>query len=349
MHPRTPAGRSDTVLPMRFDRRAVCIGLFTALPLLTGCPKNNATPDKIDAAAEAGTAVVVSDGGAEAGDDDGVEPVYPIEANATPNPLAEKLCKGLHEMPEDKRAKCCTTTMGIVVTSECVRNLSAALKYKALDLSESDVDACLAAFEKTLTGCDWVGPFPPGPPAACMGMFKGKIGAGQKCRSSLECQKNLRCLGVGPTTPGKCGDAKSTGELCGGTVDTLATYTRQNDLDKQHPECKEKCIKHKCSPPAAADATCQTTADCEEGLQCLSVIGGDPRKPTKKCMQKALPKEGEACPGGVCEGDLQCIKNKCSSRLPAGKECSADFECIGGCLKPDGGDKGKCGMRCDIR
>jgi hypothetical protein len=334
---------------MKVDGRAFSLGFFAFLPLLAGCPKNNATPDRNDAMSDA--AVVVSDGGSEAGgDDDGVEPVYPLETNAPPVPLAEKLCKGLQEMPETKRSTCCKATMGIVVTSECVRNLSAAIRHKALDLAESDVDACLAAFDKTLSGCDWVGPFAPGPPPACMGIMKGKIAAGQKCRSSLECTGTLRCLGVGPTTPGKCGNAKSTGELCGGTVDTLATYTRQNNLDTQHAECKEKCIKHKCAPPAAVDATCQTTQDCEDGLQCLAIIGGDPKKgPAKKCMQKPMPKEGEACPGGVCEGELQCIKNKCSSRRAAGQDCTADFECIGGCLKPDGGDKGKCGMRCDIR
>src|SRR5689334_4181515 len=110
MHPRTRTTRSDTVLPMRFDRRAVCIGLFAFFPLLAGCPKNNATPDKIDAAAESG-AVVISDGGAEGGDDDGVEPVYPLDANAQPNPLAEKLCKGFHEMPEKKRSTCCSASM----------------------------------------------------------------------------------------------------------------------------------------------------------------------------------------------------------------------------------------------
>lgn len=163
--------------------------------------------------------------------------------------------------------------------------------------------------------------------------MKGKIAAGQKCRSTLECTGDLRCVGVGPTTPGKCGPARAPGEVCGGTVDTLAGYVRQTDLDKRHPECRgtDRCIKHKCAAPAADGAACQTTSDCADGLQCVPAAMGAPKIaiPQKKCAGRAMPKEGEACPGGVCDGN--------------------DFECKGGCLKPDGGDKGKCGPRCDIR
>jgi hypothetical protein len=328
--------------------RLAGIAVLLGLPfLLAACPKKNTATTEGDAASTA-----ASDGGSEggAGEDD-VEPVYPIEPNAPPVPLATKLCVGLTEMPEKKRSACCNIAPGIVVTTECVRTLSAALRYKAVEIAEPDVDKCLAAFGKTLEGCDWVGPFAPGPPPECMGILKGKLAAGAKCRSSLECSGDLRCLGVGPTTPGKCGPAKATGEVCGGTVDTLATYVRQNDLDKQHPECKEKCIKHKCAPPSGEGGGCQTSGDCQEGLQCLPAPGGAPKVgvPQKKCTAKDIPKEGEPCPGGVCQGELQCIKNKCAARKPTGQECTNDFECKGGCLKPDAGDKGKCGPRCDIR
>ena len=71
--------------------------------------------------------------------------------------------------------------------------------------------------------------------------------------------------------------------------------------------------------------------------------------PQKKCERRALPKEGEACPGGVCGADLQCISNKCAARKASGQECTTDFECRGGCLRSDAGTKGKCGPRCDIR
>jgi hypothetical protein len=318
--------------------------LFFAL-FLAGCPKND--PPRPDASADAG-----AEASASGGDD--VEPVYAIEPNAPPVPLAEKLCAALNETQEKKRAACCKSTPGIVVNTECSRMLGAALRASAVDLAPADVDACVAAWDKTLEGCDWVGPFPPAPPAPCMGIIKGKIASGKKCRSSLECSGSLRCLGVGPTTPGHCGPPKASGELCGGTVDPLVGFTlHTNELDKLHPECAPdvRCIKHRCAAPAAEGAACQTTSDCKDGLQCVPAVAGAPKlgAPARACKAAALPKQGEPCPGGVCGEGLSCIKNTCTSRKATGEACSADFECRGGCLKPDGGAKGTCGPRCDIR
>jgi hypothetical protein len=304
------------------------------------------------------SAVSAADGGAAdsgtAGND--VEPVYPIEPNAPADPVAQKLCTGLTELPEKKRAACCNATPGIVLTAECTRTLSAALRSKALAITAADADACLAAFDKTLDGCDWVGPFAPGPPAACQGIVKGLLAEGKKCRSSLECAGSLRCRGVGPTTPGTCAPPKPNGELCGGSVDSLATYVRQNDLDAQHPECATgKCIKHRCADAVAEGGECQVTKDCQDGLQCLPgtashpAAKGEPPKPSRTCAKKPLPTEGEACPGGACADPLQCILNKCTSRKAGGAACTSDFECRGGCLRSDGGTKGTCGPRCDLR
>jgi hypothetical protein len=316
--------------------------------LLIGCPKSNPTTTA-DAAADAtsaGDGGTASTSGGDGGGDD-VDSVYPSDPNLPPVPLALKLCTALSEMPEKKRATCCSATPGVIVTSECVRMLSAAMRDKAVEVTEASVDQCISAFDKTLDGCDWVGPFAPGPPKECQSIFKGTLGEGRKCRSSLECTGTLRCKGVGPTTKGKCGPPKENGELCGGTTDSLASFVRANlTLDQTHPECSTgKCIKHRCGPAVLEDAECQVTADCTEGLQCI----GAPGAKSKRCVKKALPNEGEACPGGVCSGDLQCISNKCASRKPAGAECKDDFECKGGCLKGDAGTKGKCGMRCDIR
>jgi hypothetical protein len=296
--------------------RAVAISSLLSLFVL-GCPKKG---EGTSGAGDGGTAASTLTAGADSGKEGGaggddVQPVYPIEPNAPAVPLAQKLCAGLTEMPEKKRATCCTTTPGIVVTSECTRTLSAAMRYKAVEISEAAVDACIAGYEKTLEGCDWVGPFAPGPPPACQGLVKGLLGVGQKCRSTLECSGALRCKGVGPTTPGKCSVANATGELCGGTVDSLAAFVRQNDLDVQHPECLAgRCIKHRCAPPVSENGECHVTLDCEEGLQCL-VSGVAPRAkkgehqapPPKKCLRRPLPKEGEACPGGVCASELPCI------------------------------------------
>lgn len=319
--------------------------------VLVGCPKDHAGGADATTPDAAATTMTTGDGGGgpssggDGGGDD-VDSVYPSDPNLPPVPLALKLCTALSEMPEKKRAACCSTTPGVIVTSECVRMLSAAMRDKAVELTEASVEGCISAFDKTLDGCDWVGPFAPGPPKECQSIIKGVLGEGKKCRSSLECAGTLRCKGVGPTTKGKCGPPKEAGELCGGTTDSLAGFVLANlTLDQTHPECVTgKCIKHRCAAAVAEAGDCQVTADCADGLQC---IGAGAK--AKKCAKRALPNEGEACPGGVCAGELQCISNKCSSRKPAGAECKDDFECKGGCLRGDAGSKGKCGMRCDIR
>jgi hypothetical protein len=342
-------------------RPARVIGSLSLVALSTlasmGCQKTptSASPDAstaTDASAATDKDGSAVDGGAGGGED--IEPVYPVETNAPPVPIAQKLCDALTTLPEKKRAACCKTSPGVVLATECTRQLGAALRHNALTVDDKDVDACIAAFDKTLDGCDWVGPFPPGPPTACQGIFKGKLAAGQKCRSSLECAGDLRCKDLGPTTVGKCGLA-GTGEetSCGGTVDSLATYTRQNDVDRRHPECKERCIKHKCQTPIGEGGACLISSDCTDGLQCLPATGGVAQKngqPSRKCVAGMAPaKEGEPCPGGACEGSLQCIHGKCAARKAGGEACTDDFECRGGCLKSDGGTKGTCGPRCDIR
>lgn len=325
--------------------------IFASFVLL-GCPtKSTGTPDATtgdggDASAEAG-----ADAAGGGGDD--VEPVYPVEDNAPAVPLAQKLCEGLNTMPEGKRSACCKATAGITFASECTRMLSAAMRHKAIEADAKEVDACIAAFEKTLDGCDWVGPFPPGPPPACLGILKGKTAEGHKCRSTLECAGELHCIGLGPTTIGKCGAPSAGGESCGGTVDPLVGFARQTDSDKRHPQCKERCIKHQCQPAVADGAPCLISGDCQEGLQCLPVPGAakDHRGiAPKKCVAGKTPgKEGDPCPGGVCESGMQCIRGKCAARKAGGEACTDDFECRGGCLRDDAGTKGKCGPRCDIR
>ncbi|HEY8076191.1 MAG TPA: hypothetical protein VIF62_18825 [Labilithrix sp.] len=329
-------------------KRTAFAPLAIALVALAGCPKNSEGPAQ-DAAPEA-SAVKDAEVEASGGGED-VEPVYPDQANAPKHPLAVKLCEALTEMPEKRRSECCKAAPGTVVTAECVRMLSVAIHQKAVEVSDADIDACAAAYGKVLDGCDWVGPFPPAPPSACQGILKGKLALGAKCRSSLECGGTMRCAGVGPTAVGRCTEGKADGEICGGIVDTLAGYTRQIELEKQHPECKDKCVKRKCAPASTAGQPCQTTADCASGLSCIATPGPAPKVglPPKTCATAKLPAKGEACPGGECEGELQCIKNKCGTRKSGGEDCTVDFECRGGCIKGDAGDKGKCGPRCDIR
>jgi hypothetical protein len=317
------------------------------------CPKKDGDDRGGDAATDAARFALSADAGAEASAGDDVDSVYPVDPNAPADPLAQKLCAGLSEMPEKKRAACCGSAPAIVVAPECTRTLSAALRANAISLSEAAVDTCVAAFERKLEGCDWVGPFSPGPPKECQGLLKGLVAEGGKCRSSLECSGALRCVGVGPTVAGQCAPPRAIGELCGGTTDALATYVRQNELDEQHPECASgRCIKHHCAALLPLGGVCHVTLDCAEGLQCLPAPGPVKKgaRPERKCAPHAIPmKDGEACPGGLCGGDLQCIMNKCTRRKSGGEACDYDFECRGGCVKPPASPRGKCGPRCDLR
>ncbi len=329
--------------------RLISLAFVGLLMVLVGCSRKEAPTSSADAGLLAKAAGTVPDAGG--GDD--VEPVYKVDPDAPVAPLAVKLCAALTEMPEKRRAACCSSPPGIVMTSECTRTLSAAIRDRSVILTEAAVDACVAAFEKTLDGCDWVGPFGPPPPAACRGVLHGTLAEGARCRSSLECAGALRCKGVGPTTRGKCGPAKENGELCGGTTDTLATYVRQDNLDAQHPECRSgHCIKHRCADPIAEGGACQSAQDCSDGLYCVpssTASATKGAKPQRKCQSRELPRAGEACVGGVCSADLQCISGKCTARKATGETCSVDFECRGGCLKSGGATKGTCGPRCDVR
>jgi hypothetical protein len=269
------------------------------------------------------------------------ESVYPaltVPANAQ----ARTLCKALHDLPEERRSSCCKQTAGVVVTAECERMLHHALEAKAITIEQAKLDGCVKAIGETYQGCDWVGPFPPPLPSACAGLTRGTLASGKTCRSSLECEGSLRCKGVGPTTLGVCSEAGNKGESCGSTVDPLATYMRATDLETSHPSCKSYCARYKCADLGEKDAKCTQTRDCGEGLQCQK----------KKCVVAPPGKKGEACPAGVCEPGLLCMRGKCEARKAAGEACKTDFECLGGCVKAKSGDFasiGKCGMRCDLR
>jgi hypothetical protein len=247
---------------------------------------------------------------------DKIRPVYPLDAGL-PEPLAERLCAALQETPVKRRAACCSTAPGVLVTSECVRMLSAAIHFGALTVAPADVDACVAALDRTFTGCDWVGPNAPQPPAECQGLIHGTLADGAKCRSSLECKDGLRCQGVGPTDTGTCASPRDDGSGCGASVDALATYARQNGYEAQHPECKGFCDRHRCAPAAALGAACRIDVQCGPG---------------------------HACVGGKCASAVGGARPP--PRKPAGEGCTSDAECTGGCLREGGAGRGTCGMKC---
>jgi len=318
------------------NRSTVVIALvFSAF--LGGCPKGGdgaATDAAVAAVGDAGV-----DGAAgEVVEDDEVRAVYPADAGPA-DPLVRKLCGALHDVPEERRAACCATSPALVLTSECSRTLTAALAFKAVTLATADIDACEQAMRAAFDGCDWVGPFVPEVPAACLGIVRGQLAAGKRCRSSLECAEGLRCHGVGPTATGRCGAPSDAGEKCGGSADPLAGWARQNDLDAHHPECKGWCERTKCADLVPVGGACSLGAACGAGKLCVA----------GKCAAAAPAKVGEACPGDACEKGAQCIQGKCVARKAAGAACAADFECVGGCLKGDAGGKGVCGKKCGAR
>jgi hypothetical protein len=307
---------------------------WLVLVLATGCAKSK--PESVPDAG-ASPKSVESAQNTEPPQDESVHSVYPDDAGAI-DPIVDSLCNTLREMPEARRAACCNEKPGITFLGECRRMLGAALNAKAVTLDKGAVDTCVAAMDKAYAGCDWPGPFLPELPEECLGLVRGTLPAGARCRSNLECAGDLRCHGVGPTAAGRCGPAHADGEKCGGATDALVAYARQDDTDKTHPECTGFCDRKKCTAIVPIGGACTSGVACGKA-QC---VGG-------KCTSLVAPKLGEACPGGVCDRGLLCLQGKCEARKKAGSSCGADFECVGGCLRREAGASGVCGKKCGVR
>jgi hypothetical protein len=309
--------------------RAVC---FLAFGLLLACPKAPSHSDAGDAPSASASAAPFPSGG-----DDEVHPVYPKDVR--PEPLAFRLCLALYDTPEQKRAACCNTAPQTVVTSECVRMLSYALHSKALLLTDVAVDRCTAALDKVYDGCDWPGPSTPELPDECKDITKGTVGKGALCRSSLECAGDLYCRGVGPTQAGVCDVAGEPGAACNLSVDALAGYIRQVPVERAHPECHGTCNRHRCIAVVPEGGACKDRIECGPNMTCKA----------GNCVAAVIAKKGQACPDGACEPGADCIAGRCLVRKSKGSDCAIDFECIGGCNKPDGGSRGTCGPKCSVR
>ncbi len=264
------------------------------------------------------------------GPDEEVHPVY--AADAPPDPLAQRLCDALQETPSKRRAACCNAPRPAPSpVAECVRNLSAALHLGTVSLAAKDVDACVAATNAQLEGCDWLAAHNPQVPAACTGIFHGSLAKGQRCRSSLECGQGLQCAGVGPTDPGVCAPPGGAGAGCSRSVDPLATFTRQDDLEADHPACDGVCKMGKCQAPVAAGGACIVNPECAKGTLCQ---GG-------KCTPGKPGKIGEACPANACEANALCKAGTCVALARDGEACASHWECRSGTCTG-----GKCASAC---
>jgi len=270
------------------------------------------------------------------GDDD-IRPVYPPTKDP-PDPRALKYCDALQVTPAARRAACCgeAPSPPPATAGECARMLSAALRSGAITLAAEDVDRCAEAVAKAHEGCGWVGPGPQPLPAACQGLLRGTLKAGARCRSSLECEGNQRCHGLGPTDLGTCNPPGARGARCGTGADPLAAFARQADVDTTHPECAGYCALRRCADPVPAGAACRSPAACGPGALCVA----------GNCAPGQPAAAGEPCPAGACRDGARCVKDRCVAPRAEGEPCEQDAECRGACNRGDASAAGTCGMRC---
>lgn len=275
--------------------------------------------------------------GERARTDETVKPAYPAAAGPA-DPLVDRLCRALHQRSEERRAECCGGTLGIVLTSECVRALGGAVKAGAARLDATEVARCAGAIDGALAGCDWVGAFPPPLPAECRGLVHGEVAEAGACRSSLECRGELHCDGAGPTSPGVCRRPRPDGAACSLAVDPLAGFVKEDEADRAHRECEGACEHHRCNALHALGAACGASLQCGAGRRCAEGA----------CVAGERAAAGEACSGEDCAAGLRCLRGRCISPGATGAACASDFECRGGCVRVGGGAPA-CGPRCSIR
>jgi hypothetical protein len=271
---------------------------------------------------------------AEARGSDELLPVYPMDAGP-PDPLAARFCDAVLLQTERRRAECCAASVGAaaLIESQCVRTLTFALGQHAVTLAPADVDRCVEAVTRSTVGCDWVIPNTVALPPECDGLIKGSLKEKAQCRSSLECPDGMRCLGLSTIDFGTCGAPKPAHSMCNLAIDMLATLSRQDHVDRTHPECAGYCNRGHCEDVVATGGACATERACGGG-HCAS----------GKCTS-TLPAVGEACTDG-CAAGSRCVKGKCVVPRAEGDGCEVDAECRGICVRADGGAAGTCAKSC---
>lgn len=337
------------VPPRRSPLPTPCALLFASASVLAACSREPSGAASGAASSASSAALTPAEVAAPAVDEE-VKPVYPL-LTGPPDPLAERYCDALYGIGARRRAACCGGNVGSSLARECTRNLSGAVQLKAVTLDPADIDRCIAAVERSLDGCDWVAPLAASSPApsACDGVVKGVLGAGATCRSSMECAAGLRCHDVGPTAVGRCGAPREAGP-CGGSVDALTTYVRDEGVDRAHPECTGVCNKRRCEAFVKVGGDCTSTLQCGPDAVCAngspgSAEGG--RGSVGKCSAgRPAAAQGDACRDGHCPVGLRCEAGTCQSPRGEGQPCRADDECRGSCVKAAGAEAGTCTKSC---
>jgi hypothetical protein len=112
-------------------------------------------------------------------------------------------------------------------------------------------------------------------------------------------------------------------------------YTRQDRVDRVHPECEGHCKFRMCQPAIPVGGECKSAIECGPSRRCKE----------GKCVDGPLPELGAACPDRVCATGARCIDGTCTRGRVEGEPCGSDGECIGRCDREDGGP-GKCVRSC---
>jgi hypothetical protein len=260
-----------------------------------------------------------------------VMPVYP-KGKGPIDPRAHELCALVHGLPSSLRGVCCASKADVTsarIVEECERNLDGAIRAGAIGVDAAGIGACEKDLRARLGGCDWVGPLQPAAPSSCAGALQGRLAAGARCRSSLECKGDLRCDGAGPTEPGRCAPAGEAGTACAMSVDPLAGFLGGDRVEASHPACKGWCERHRCVPFV------KDGGECTGAMQC----GPDAHCADRKCVKGTTAEDGGACTSGGCAADARCVAGRCLVPRHDGA-CSSDFECLGACVN------GSCQMDC---
>lgn len=269
--------------------------LFALSLTLIGCRAADSTRGKRDAASKAEAAL----------------------SAATALQRARGLCEALHVKPGRRVGECCGRPPPRYLFDECVGVLGDALRTQAVQLDAQAVARCSQSVERSLTGCDWVTPSQPLPPAVCQGIVRGRVREGGRCRSSLECAAPLHCRDAKAGEPGRCRAPQAIGATCVSGPDLLAAYLLERDVARTHPLCADSCsaLSQRCESKPALGSACASSVQCAPGQRC---VGGH-------CAESAQP-----------------------ARASAGAVCSTDLECAaGGCSRAEDGQK-RCGMKCSV-
>jgi hypothetical protein len=281
-----------------------------------------------DASAPADAGIGPADAApAEPEDDDEVRPVYPID-DKPPMPQAVRYCEATRGLPRKRREACCPSMRAYAPTDQCVRTLSSALRSGAVTVDAAAIDACVAAVAKDTEGCDWVTSTGTPTSPACLGILKGALKEGASCRSNLECEEGMRCLGLGATKPGKCAAPLAARSVCNLATDPLAVFTGQEDYDRRHPECAGACRVRQCVDAVPVGGACTASDACGPKGWCVA----------GKCAASA-PLGGERCTD-ACGAGARCVKGTCVAPKGAGEACTADAECRAVCVS------GRCAGQC---